>query len=119
MTGPAAELLFPPRVLPELGEARGAAWRDLVTAVQKTRSDSPEETALVLMMARLNNCPACSADSFRSSHGCETCSKQALKRFRGPDEELVKMFEAAQLEVNEYLHQPKWRGHPALTSKKG
>lgn len=105
MTGQAAELLFPPRILPELGEVRGTAWRDLVTAVQKNGSDSPAETAFVLLMARLCNCSTCCADSYRSAHGCETCSKQALKRFRGPDEELVKMFEAANIEVRAFLHQ--------------
>ncbi len=102
MTGSAAELLFPPRALPELGETRGTAWRDLVAAVQKAGNDSPEETAFVLMMARLNNCAACGIDSYRSTHGCAACSKQALKRFRGPDEELVLLFEAARIEVKEY-----------------
>lgn len=106
MSGPVAELLFPPRVLPKLGEARGTAWRDLVTAVQGSGPNSPAEAAFVLLMARLNNCTACSTDSFRSSHGCEACSKQSLKHFRGPDEDLVKMFDAANMEVLEYLTRP-------------
>jgi len=103
MTGNASELLFPPRVLSELGEARGDSWQDLITMVQKAGNASPEESAIVLVMARLNNCAACSTDSFRSTHGCEACSKQSLKRFRGPDEELVKLFEAASIEVKDYL----------------
>jgi len=104
MTGSATDLIFPPRILPELSEARGAEWHNLVSAVLKSGGRSNEETAFVVLMARLNNCAACNTDSFRSSHGCESCSKQALKRFRGTDKELIKMFVVAQSEVIEYLH---------------
>ncbi|KAF0108811.1 MAG: hypothetical protein FD146_697 [Anaerolineaceae bacterium] len=98
-----AELLFPPRVIPALAEARGPLWRDLVTAAAKWADASLEQTALTLMMARLNNCAACTADSYRAIRGCEACSKQTLRRFRGPDEELLRLYDAARIEVTRFL----------------
>jgi hypothetical protein len=101
------ELLFPPRAIPTLAEARGPLWRDLVTAAAAWADASIEQTALTLTMARLNNCPACSADSYRAIHGCEACSKQTLKRFRGPDEELLRLYEAARIEVTRFLQKAR------------
>jgi hypothetical protein len=97
------ELLFPPRTIPALADARGPLWRDLVTAAAEQAAASLEQTALTLLMARLNNCAACNADSYRAINGCETCSKQTLKRFRGPDEELLRLYNAARIEVTRFL----------------
>jgi hypothetical protein len=98
------ELLFPPRTIPALADARGPLWRDLVTATAKWADSSIEQTALTLMMARLNNCAVCNVDSYRAIHGCEACSKQTLKRFRGPDEELLQLYDAARIEVTRFLN---------------
>ncbi len=103
MYNPDTDLLFPPRVIPSLSGERGAAWRDLVAAVEKSGPDSLEQMAFILMMARLNSCTTCNADSYRAIHGCTTCAKQALKRFRGPDEELTGLFETARAEVVVFL----------------
>jgi hypothetical protein len=100
------ELVFPSRVIPQLMDARGPLWRDLVTASRQWIDCSPEQTALTLMLARLNNCADCSADSYRAIHGCETCTKQMLKRFRGPDEELLRLYAAARIEVIRFLQKP-------------
>jgi alkylhydroperoxidase family enzyme len=97
------DLLFPPRAIPALREMRGAAWRDLVTGVVEAGSDSPEQMAFILTMARMSNCDTCNADSYRAMHGCTTCAKQSLKRFRGTDEELSGQFQAAKAEVEQYL----------------
>ncbi|MEW6094100.1 MAG: hypothetical protein AB1531_09065 [Chloroflexota bacterium] len=98
------ELLFPPRLIPELAELRGATWRDLVTATVKLADSSLEQTAFVLLMARLANCSTCNANTYRAAQGCTECSKHVIKHFHGSDEDLVSMFETAKSEVKEYLH---------------
>src|SRR5450759_3784891 len=97
------DLIFPPRSIPSLCNERGTAWRDLVTAVEKTGPDSPEKMAFILMMARVNSCATCNADSYRAIHGCTVCAKQALKRFHVSDEELTRLFETARTEVSLFL----------------
>jgi hypothetical protein len=103
MYNPDTDLLFPPRVIPILCNERGEAWRDLVARVAASEEESTAHLAFILMMARLNNCTACNADSFRAMQGCTFCSKQALKRFHGTDEELTGLFQEAKAEVEQYL----------------
>jgi len=100
---PDTDLLFPPRAIPTLQDARGPLWRDLVTGTVETGPDSPEQMGFILMMARLSNCATCNSDSYRAMNGCVTCSKQALKRFCGTDGELVGLFQAAKLEVERHV----------------
>ena len=101
-----AELVFPPNIIRDLRDLRGPAWRDLVTATVKKADSSIEQTAFALLMAKLNNCVGCNSDSYRSIQGCSACSQQTLKRFRGSDEELLKLFGSAQIEVTGFFHKP-------------
>ena len=103
MFNPETDLLFPPRAIPALSEERNSAWRELVSAVEKSGQDSPDQIAFILMMARMSICATCNADSYRAMNGCATCAKQALKRFHGSDEELVEMFQASKCEVDRYI----------------
>lgn len=103
MYNPDTDLIFPPRGISPLCKERGTTWQELVAAVEKTGPDSPEQMAFILMMARLNNCATCNADSYRAIHGCTVCAKQSLKRFHDPDEELTRLFETARTEVVMYL----------------
>ena len=103
MYNPETDLLFPPRTLPALRDLRGAPWRDLVTGVIEAGPDSLEQMAFVLMMARLNNCATCNADSFRAMAGCTACTRQSLKRFHETDEALMENYMAARAEVWQYL----------------
>lgn len=95
------ELIFPNRVIPELRDLRGAPWRKLVDRVKKKDVDSPDQAAFVLMMARVDGCLTCSADSFRAMKGCTQCAQDAVRRFRGDDEELVELFKQARQEIDE------------------
>jgi hypothetical protein len=97
------DLLFPPRAIPALLDARQTAWRELVAGVLAADPDSLEQTAFILMMARINNCATCNADSYRAMNGCIACARQAIKRFRGTDNELVNLLESAKTEVKQYL----------------
>jgi hypothetical protein len=82
---------------------RGEAWRNLVAGVRAAGPDSLELMAFILMMARLNSCATCSADSFRAMSGCSSCAKQSLRRCHETDQALVALYQAARAEVDQYL----------------
>jgi hypothetical protein len=97
------ELLFPPELIPAIGDARSLIWRNFVNSTIRISKTPVEQAAFVLMITRLVNCVSCNANSFRAAQGCTFCSTQAIKRFHGSDEELINMFNKARVEVNEYL----------------
>jgi hypothetical protein len=103
MNNPDTNLIFPPRGILPLCNERGMVWRELVSAVEKTGLDSPDKMAFILMMARLNNCATCNADSYRAIHGCTVCAQQSLKRFHGSDEELTRLFKTTKAEMDGFL----------------
>ncbi len=95
------EILFPSRVIPGLRPIRGGDWKVLVDTVISTEPSSLEHLAFVLMMIKLCGCVTCDADSFRGMRGCTQCAKQSIKRFRGDDEELMRLYSEALEEVKE------------------
>jgi hypothetical protein len=103
MYNPDTDLLFPARTLPALRDLRGSPWRDLLTSVLAAGPDSCEQMAMILLMARLNNCATCNADSYRAMNGCTACSKQSLKRLRETDDVLINVFLADKMEIEQYL----------------
>jgi hypothetical protein len=102
------ELLFPPELIPTLGDARGPIWRNFVNSTIRNSSTPVEQAAFVLMITRLVNCASCNANSFRAAQGCAFCSMQAIKRFHGSDEELVNMFTRARAEVKVFLTKDRY-----------
>jgi hypothetical protein len=103
MKNPGSHLLFPAHSISSLVNERSSVWQELVSGIQKTGLDSPDQLAFILMMTRLNNCSSCNADSFRASQGCSICSKQSLKRFHGSDKELTRLYKSAQSDVGTFL----------------
>lgn len=101
------ELLFPSRIIAELRNHRGKIWRELVDKIQAQDSTSLDLLAFVLMMARLDGCTTCNADSFRAMRGCTQCALQNIRRFRGSDKELVKLFNQARSDLNASCQQKK------------
>jgi len=97
------ELLFPPRAIPALVGLRGHSWQALVDQVLKADDGTLDRLAFILVMVRLNSCASCSSDSFRAMQGCTACARQTIKRFRGPDKELLGLFESAKSEIEFYL----------------
>ena len=93
------ELIFPSRVIHELRDHRGKTWRDLVDNVDGQEETSLDQLAFVLMMARLDGCTTCNADSFRAMRGCTQCALQNIRRFRGSDRDLAKMFKEARRDL--------------------
>ena len=97
------EILFPPRVIPMLREACGPEWRRLVEKVATLEETHPESLAFSLMMIRLDGCLECETDSFRAMRGCPACALQTVRRYRGKERELVRLYQAALKDVRGYL----------------
>jgi hypothetical protein len=95
-----SHLLFPLEALSDLRSERDRAWLEMVAAVEGSRSDSLESAAMVLLLARLCGCSTCNSDSYRAITGCASCAKQALRRFRGEDGDLLTLFEGAKTEIS-------------------
>ena len=97
------ELMFPPRVIPSLRNARGPEWQGLVDRVTGLPEEHPESLAFTLMMIRLDGCLECETDSFRAMRGCATCAVQTLRRFRGSDRDLVSRYQTALADVEAFF----------------
>jgi hypothetical protein len=97
------EIMFPPRVIPMLRNACGPEWGRLVDKVAALDETHPESLAFSLMMIRLDGCLECETDSFRAMRGCPACALQTVRRYRGKERELVKLYQAALKDVQGYL----------------
>jgi hypothetical protein len=97
------EILFPPYAIRKLGDARGEQWRAFVARIQQLREDHLESMALSLMMIRLDGCMSCETDSYRAMRGCVACALQTLRRFKGPDQDLIDRYDKALEEVRAYV----------------
>ncbi len=103
-------LLFPHRVIPSLQKLRGPKWQELVEHVMALPECHEETLAMMLVMIRLNGCLGCETDSYRAMRGCSTCSLQTLRRFKGSDEDLLRLYEVALGDVRKFAH----AGKPAV-----
>lgn len=99
------EILFPSRVIPTLRSLRGGEWKLHVDNIIGSAPTSPKHLGFILLMIRLCGCATCSSDSFRGMRGCTQCSKQTIKRFRGDDEELIRLYNEALLEIQNHFTQ--------------
>jgi hypothetical protein len=103
---PRTELLFPPRLIPDLKDLRGEEWRGLVEHVAQLPETHPDTLAFCLMMIRLNACLSCVSGSYRFMRGCELCAQQTIARFQGTDEELIALFQQARQDLASYAEGP-------------
>lgn len=99
---PRTELLFPPRLIPDLKNLRGEEWKELVERIASLPETDPETLAFCLMMIRLNACLGCVSGSYRFMRGCELCAQQTISRFQGTDEELIELFHKAKEDLEHY-----------------
>jgi hypothetical protein len=97
------EIMFPPNVIPLLRNACGPEWRRLVDKVAALDEAHPESLAFSLMMIRLDGCLECETDSFRAMRGCAACALQTVRRYRGKERELLKLYQTALTDVQAYL----------------
>lgn len=98
----ANELMFPPEVIPQLRDMRGPEWRDLVDRVADLPDTHEEKLAFMLMMIRLDGCLECETDSYRAMRGCDLCALQTLRRYKGPDSDLLNLYQQALADVQGY-----------------
>ena len=92
------EVLFPVRAIPGLKGLRGPEWDQLIEFILSDASEN-EKLAFVLMIVRLVGCSGCNADSFRAMRGCTKCAQQSIRRYRGEDTDLLKLYEKSKLEI--------------------
>lgn len=97
------ELLYPHYVTAALRNMRGPQWRALVDRVLLLPESHEEVLAFCLMMIRLNGCMACETDSYRAMRGCLACAAQTLRRYKGPDSDLLRIYEQALKDIRHYL----------------
>ena len=96
------ELLYPHYVTPELRNLRGSEWKTLVERVITLPESHEEVLAFCLMMIRLNGCMACETDSYRAMKGCLPCTAQTLRRYKGPDSDLLKIYQQALQDIRHH-----------------
>ena len=97
------EVIFPTKSIPKLKGLRGSKWDDLVDSILAKDPESTEKMAFVLMLVKIVGCTGCNADSFRAMRGCTRCAQNGIKRYRGSDEDLLKLYETAKREVENFL----------------
>ena len=100
------ELLFPHYAIPRLRDARDGAWGNLVDRVMVLPETHEDVLAFMLMMIRLNGCLPCETDSYRAMRGCVMCSLQTLRRFKGTDDDLLRLYDEACDDIRLHLHHP-------------
>jgi hypothetical protein len=103
MYNPETEVLFPSKAIGSLSSLRGKTWQDLVQQVLDFPVDSPEQTAFLLMMIKIDGCSSCNVDSFRAMRGCPACAQLNIKRYKGNDDELVRLYQQALKESKLFL----------------
>lgn len=95
MNGGETNLIFPLRLIPVLTDSRGEEWQNLIRETLDKGAAGTDQTAIVLMVARLAGCSSCHADALRALRGCAQCARQSLNRYRGSDQELVGLYRQA------------------------
>ncbi len=103
MNNPDTELLFPMRVIPSLGDLRGDKWRQLVIMASDLPEYNAKKIAFSALVIKLAGCVGCSADSFRALRGCTQCSKLVIKRYKGSDDDLLKLYNDTLIDIKNVL----------------
>lgn len=103
MYNPETEVLFPGKAIGSLSGLRGDVWQSLVTEVINKPVEAPEQTAFLLMMIKIGGCITCNVDSFRAMRGCPACAQLNIKRFKGSDDDLIKLYQQFLQDAKSYL----------------
>lgn len=98
-----AEILFPHKSVSALATVRETKWRELARRVAGLPEDHPESLAFSLMMIRQCSCLDCNPDRYKALMGCSACAKRTVGGYKGADEQLLKSFQKARTEVEQYL----------------
>lgn len=96
-------LLFPNEVVGELSHLRGTEWQELVKRVFRVPADDPDALAFGLMMVQICDCLKCDLHVYRLRRGCARCASAAIREAKDSDKVLVRRFQKARTEIDEYL----------------
>jgi hypothetical protein len=105
MMYPRSEILFPHRCVATLKRMRGPEWQKLVEHIADLPDTHEDSLAFALMMIKISGCLNCDLDSYKASLGCCTCAKRAINAFKGSDKLLLRKFQEAKAELEQYLAQ--------------
>ena len=97
------ELMFPHYAIQHTSGNRGPEWQTLVERVQGLPETHDEVLAFMLLMIRLNGCLSCETDSYRAMRGCVMCVQQTLRRYKGTDEDLLRLYDEALDDVQHFM----------------
>ncbi|MBN1217502.1 MAG: hypothetical protein JXM69_01120 [Anaerolineae bacterium] len=89
------DLLFTPRLIPQLRNLRGRTWADLIDRLSVLPETHPDVLAFAMMMINLNGCLSCQRDCYRAQRGCAHCARHAIITFKESDRELLGCYETA------------------------
>ena len=98
-----AEILFPHKSVPTLVGVRNGKWRELVKRISALPESHPESLAFSLMMIRQCDCLDCNPDRYKALMGCAACAKRTIGSYKGMDDGLIRAFQKARTEVDDYL----------------
>ncbi len=98
-----AEILFPHKSVSSLATVRETKWRELARRVASLPEDHPDSLAFSLMMIRQCSCLDCNPDRYKALMGCAACAKRTVAGYKGGDDALIRAFNKARAEVDEYL----------------
>lgn len=97
------DLLFTPRLIPELRNLRGEDWVTFIDHLTKLPETDADVLAFAVMMIHLGGCLPCEMDSYRAQRGCASCARQTVLSFKGSDKQLMKRYEKAQRTVADFF----------------
>ena len=97
------DLLFTPRLIPQLRNLRGERWAKLIDYLAKLPPTHPEALGFSMMMIDLGSCLTCEMDNYRAQRGCAICSRHTIVSFKGSDAQLLQLYEEACLMVQQQL----------------
>ena len=89
------DLLFTPRLIPQLRNLRGEKWAKLIDYLAKLPHTHPDSLGFAMMMIELGSCLTCEMDNYRAQRGCAACSRHTVLSFKGSDSQLLALYEQA------------------------
>ena len=89
------DLLFTPRLIPQLSNLRGEEWSKLIDYLSNLPNTHPDALGFSMMMVQLGGCLPCEMDNYRAQRGCATCARHTISSFKGTDAELLHHYQDA------------------------
>jgi len=89
------DLLFTPRLIPQLRNLRDEAWAELIDNLSTLPEQHPDVLAFAMMMVDMSDCLSCQRDSYRAQRGCLRCARHTIITAKDDDRQLLERYEEA------------------------